>query len=135
MPGTDPRHQSVTDTGLVHPPGSIIRFNVNVNADNEGVVLRRRLDQETFEQQAQVLVDGVPAGVWMTPPNTSASGATATYDTSKRWADSDFPIAGSLTTGKSQLSIELQVLKPAFVPSGLADGWTDFDYTVFSVGS
>ncbi|HEY1831912.1 MAG TPA: DUF2961 domain-containing protein [Acidimicrobiales bacterium] len=132
-PGTDPRHQSVTDTGLVHPPGSIIRFNVKINADNEGVVLRRQLDQATFEQQAQVFVDGVPAGVWMTPANTSASGATAKYDTYKRWADSDFPIAGSLTKGRSQLSIELQVLKPVFVPPGLADGWTDFRYTVFSL--
>ncbi len=131
--GTDPRHQSVTDTGLVHPPGSTIRFNVRINADNDGVVLRRRLDQATFAQQAQVLVDGVPAGIWMTPANTSASGTPAKYDTSKRWADSDFPIAGSLTSGKSQLSIELQVLKPAFVPPGLPDGWTDFDYTVFSI--
>ena len=132
-PGTDPRHQSVTDSGLTHPPGSVIRFNVKIDANNDGVVLRRRLDQATFEQQAAVFVDGVPAGIWMTAPNTSASGSTAKYDTSKRWADSDFPIAASLTRGKSQLSIELQVLKPSFVPGGLADGWTDFRYTAFSI--
>ncbi len=106
---------------------------MHIDSNNDGVVLRRRLDQATFEQQAQVLVDGVPAGTWMTPANTSASGATAKYDTTKRWADSDFQIAGSLTKGKSQLSIELEVLKPAFVPAGLADGWTDFRYTVFSI--
>lgn len=133
LPRTDPRKQSVTDTGLTHPPGSTIRFNVQIDSNNDGVVLRRRLDQATFEQQAQVLVDGVPAGVWRTPANTSASGGSAKYDTTKRWADSDFPIAGSLTKGKSQLSIELQVLTPTFVPAGLADGWTDFRYTVFSV--
>jgi hypothetical protein len=132
-PGTDPEHQSITDSGLDHPPGSIIRFNVKINPDNDGVVIRRRLDQATFEQQAQVLVDGVPAGIWLTPANTSASGSPAIYDTYKRWADSDFPIAANLTKGKSQLSIELEVLKPTFVPSGLADGWTDFRYTVFSL--
>jgi hypothetical protein len=130
---TDPRKQSLTDTGLTHPPGSTIRFNVQIDSNNDGVVLRRRLDQEIFAQQAQVLVDGVPAGIWMTPANTSASGGSAKYDTTKRWADSDFPIAGSLTKGKSQLSIELEVLPPAFVPAGLAAGWTDFRYTVFSV--
>jgi hypothetical protein len=79
------------------------------------------------------LVDGVPAGIWMTQPNTSATGSPAKYDTAKRWADSDFPIAAGLTQGKSQLSIELQVLQPAFVPSGLNGGWTDFRYTVFSL--
>jgi hypothetical protein len=131
--GLDPRHQAVTDSGLDHGSGSAIRFNVAVNPDNDGVVLRRRLDQGIFEQQAEVYVDGVPAGLWMSPANTSASGSPAKYDTSKRWADSDFPIAAELTEGKSQLSIELVVQKPPFVPTGLPSGWTDFRYIAFSL--
>jgi hypothetical protein len=131
--GTDPRGQSVTASGQAHRPGSTIRFTVRVDPDNDGVVLRRLLDQATFEQQALVLVDGSLAGVWMTPANTSASGSKATYHTYKRWADSDYAIPSGLTQGRSQLSIELLVLTPPFVPPGLAYGWTDFRYTVFSI--
>jgi hypothetical protein len=133
LPGTDPRGEAVTQSGLTHRPGSIIRFTIEVDPDNNGIVLRRRLDQATFEQQAQILVDGMPAGTWMTPANTSASGAKAKYATDKRWADSDFPIPADLSRGKSRLSIELKVLAPPYVPPGLPDGWTDFRYTVFSV--
>jgi hypothetical protein len=131
--GTDPMGESVTDSGLTHPSGSTIKFNLRINPSNYGVVLRRRLDQATFQQQAQVLVDGTSAGTWMTPANTSASGSTASYDTYKRWADSDFALPASLTAGRSDLSIELRVLAPESVPQGLQGGWTDFRYSAYSI--
>jgi hypothetical protein len=131
--GTDPMGESVTDSGLTHPPGATIKFNLRINPSNHGVLLRRRLDQATFRQQAQVLVDGASVGTWMTPANTSANGSTASYNTYKRWADSDFAVPAGLTEGKSRLSIELRVLAPDFVPQGLPDGWTDFRYSAYSI--
>jgi hypothetical protein len=131
--GTDPMGESTTDSGLTHPAGSAILFKVRINPNNFGVVLRRRLDQATFQQQAQVLVDGASAGTWMTPANTSATGSTASYNTYKRWADTDFALPARLTEGKSHLSIELRVLTPDFVPQGLQDGWTDFRYSAYSI--
>ncbi len=152
-PGTDPRRQSVTDSGFTHPPGSTISLHVRIDPHNNGVLLRRRLDQATFQQQAKVLVDGTPAGIWFTPAATADTYSVG-FDIWKRWADSDFAIPARLTAGKSRLSIELQVLTPSFVPSGkwnaawgpdpayvataygdgpLPDGWTDFRYTVFSI--
>src|SRR6185503_9016780 len=72
--------EAATDDGRKHAPGATIRFAVTVDPANEGVVLRRRLDQQTFGQAADVSVDGAPAGVWL----------TAGANELKRWADADF---------------------------------------------
>jgi hypothetical protein len=141
-PAGDPMGESVTDDGRYHPPGSTIEFQVQVDSENAGVILRRRLDQLTFSQRALVLVDGVSAGVWSTP----------TVNDAKRWADSDFALPASLCQGKGALSITLVVLgpiRPPLVAGGLPDeatapnlpslnlpldqGWSDFRYEVFSL--
>ena len=113
----------MTDAGLAHPPGATIQFAVKTSPDNHGVILRRRLDQATFGQRAEVLVNGASAGIWLTPGD----------NTSKRWVDSDFTIPASLTAGKSRLAIELRVLPSDGVPQGIAEGWTDFRYLVYSI--
>ncbi len=135
--------EAVSDRGRHHPPGAKIRFLIAVDPANEGVLLRRRLDQAVFSQTAAVSVDGSPAGVWM----------TAGANEMKRWADADLLLPPSLTAGKSAVSVELVVLEPErlplvvpVVPETLASvvlpainlaapssGWTDFRYEAFSI--
>ena len=111
--GTDPNGESLTAAGLTHPAGSTLRFTVALDPANRGAILRRLLDQGTFGQRAEVLVDGRPAGVWLTPGDNQ----------SKRWAESDFALPAMLTRGKDRVAIELHVLT----------AWTDFRYVALSV--
>ncbi len=121
-PGTDPMGESMTEIGRTHRVGATIRFTMTLDPANHGVILRRLLDQGTFGQRAEVLVDGEPAGIWFTP------GANP----SKRWAESDFALPASLTRGKCRVLIELHVLPPIDPPSGVPTGWTDFRYVALS---
>ena len=105
--------QSSTSTGRSHKGSSF--FVLQVNPGNQGVVLRRLLDQATSSQRAQVLVDGVAVGDWLT------AGGNAWH----AWREDDFVIPASATSGKSSLSIEIR-----FVSS--ADDWNEFQYETFS---
>lgn len=140
-PGTDPMGEAIVDDGRYHSSGSTIRFHMSVEPDNDGIVLRRRLDQAVFSQRALVSVDGAEVGVWSTP----------WINDSKRWADSDFAIPAPLTNGRRTLEVELRVLDPVVAPGaagGVPDqptqvslpsanvalsGWTDFRYDAYAV--
>src|SRR5204862_8034882 len=65
--GIDPMGESVTGSGLSHPVGSTIDFELAVDPRNQGVVLRRLLDQGTFGQRAELLVAGTDVGTWLSP--------------------------------------------------------------------
>lgn len=121
--GTDPRGESVTATGLLHPVGTRIRFSVRLDPSNRGAVLRGLLDQGVFGQRAAVRVDGHPAGIWFIPGSNSI----------KRWTESDFTLPGRLTRGKSRIRIALRVLPAVEPPPGATVGWSDFRYTAFSL--
>jgi len=122
-PGTDPLHESITDSGRRHRPGAVIKFRLRIDPDNEGVVLRRRLDQATYGQRAAVYANGIALGIWLTPGS----------NTRKRWADSDFWLPSTVTAGRRQVAVELRVLKPDDTLPGTGKGWTDFLYTAFSI--
>jgi len=121
--GTDPQGESVTATGLLHPVGTRIHFDLRLDRSNRGAVLRRLLDQEVFGQRAAVRVDGRPAGIWFTRGSNAI----------KRWAESDFALPARLTRGKSRVRIGLRVLAPVDPPTGATVGWSDFRYTAFSL--
>jgi hypothetical protein len=121
--GQDPMHESVPGTAFSHPVGSLITFDIRVGVRNDGVIVRRRLDQATYGQRADVLVDGHPAGSWFTP------GA----NTSKRWADSDFYLPARLTNGRRRLNIGLRILPSRGAPSGAPTGWTDSRYQALTI--
>ncbi len=105
--------QSTTSTGRSHQGSSF--FVLQVDPANQGVVLRRLLDQATVNQRAQVIVDGTAVGDWLTP------GGNAWHV----WREEDFPIPASATAGKSSLSIEIR-----FVSSNT--DWTEFEYEALS---
>ncbi len=86
-------------TGREHDSGDI-EFELAVDPDNRGVLLRRRIDQGRGRQMAEVFVDGEAAGLW--------------YDANRndvhRWHDSDFLLPPALTAGKSALRVTLRVV-------------------------
>jgi hypothetical protein len=105
----------VRDRGRTHSGGEIA-FTVAADPKNEGVRLRRRLDQSIGRQSADVYVDGQFAGTW--------------YDADQnpflRWSDSEFDLPPDLTRGKTALNLRLVVNKdPGY------GAFTDYRYEVF----
>ncbi|HEY3285023.1 MAG TPA: DUF2961 domain-containing protein [Armatimonadota bacterium] len=109
-------HNIVRDSGRSHRGGEI-RFTVAVRPENGGVRLRRRLDQKSPRQSAEVFVNGGHAGTWY----------HADENPYLRWYDSDFDIAPQLTQGKRKLDILLVVSSE----EGRGE-FTDFRYEVFT---
>ena len=103
----------VTDSGRIFKGES--RFRVSIHPENEGVVLRRRYDQFHPCQQAKVLVDGVEVGTWYTPESSQTH----------RWAEDDFVLPRSCTSGRESIEIRIRSEGDAH--------WTEFYYRVFSI--
>ncbi len=106
----------VRDSGRSHAGGEI-NFTVAIDPRNEGVHLRRRLDQAGPRQAAEVFVDGRPAGTWYHSDRNEFL----------RWFDSDFDLPADLTRGKSVLKIRITVKQG----QGYGD-YTDFRYEVLT---
>lgn len=102
-------------SGYEHTDGEV-SFRLAVDPENEGVLLRRRIDQLHGQQKAQVLVDGQPAGIWY----------DANTNPVHRWHDSDFLVPPGLCVGKSYLDITLKI--EACGPGG----FTDFGIQAYS---
>ena len=77
--------------------------------------LRRLADIALGRQSAAVLVDGRPAGTWYTPD----------VNPILRWAELDFEIPASLTSGRDALEITLDA-------SDSPTPWTAYGYTALS---
>jgi hypothetical protein len=108
------RTTNVTSTGRAHRGSSA--FVVKIKPSNQGVLLRRLLDQTTGNQRARVLVDGSAAGEWL----------TAGSNPMHAWREDDFAVPATLTAGKSELAVEIQLES--------SDGdWTEFQYAALSV--
>ena len=104
----------VRDRGRTHAGGEIV-FSAAVEPNNDGVRLRRRLDQSVGRQAADVYVDGQFAGTWYHPDQ----------NTFLRWYDSEFDLPADLTRGKAALNVRLVVKKDqGFGP------FNDFQYEV-----
>jgi len=83
--------------GLVRAAGAAITFDVAIDPDNQGILLRRTSDQTTGYQAAVVAIDGVPVGYWLQPRSNN----------SHRWLDDTFLVPGSLTAGKVLITVTL----------------------------
>ncbi|MCX6561602.1 MAG: DUF2961 domain-containing protein [Candidatus Aminicenantes bacterium] len=116
FPEGEDHETSMSTTGRYHDGGEI-RFQVALDPENQGVKIRRRIDQKSLRQKALVYVDGAYAGCW--------------YDgyenESLRWADSDFEISPALTRGKTVLNLRLVVQR-----TNGEGPFSDFGYEVFS---
>ena len=74
------------------------KFTMRIAADNQGVDLRRRLDQGIPNQSANVYVDGRLVGTWL----------TAGSHPYHRWADSDFIIPAGYTRNRTSIDVKIQ---------------------------
>jgi D-arabinan exo alpha-(1,3)/(1,5)-arabinofuranosidase (non-reducing end) len=102
-----------SDRGMAVSGQSV--FIIAVDPSNEGVVLRRRFDLFSPAQRARVLVDGTEVGVWYHADSSQT----------KRFAEDDFVLPPSATTGKSSLEITLLVESEA--------PWTELHYEAYSI--
>jgi hypothetical protein len=95
-------------------------FTVKIDTGNQGVMLRRRSDQNTGRQRARVYVDGVPV--------TERSWYFADRNTIKRWLDDEFVIPASYTHGKNSITIRIEPQE-----SGGIKTWNQYYFWVFSL--
>ncbi|UCD75640.1 MAG: DUF2961 domain-containing protein [Phycisphaerales bacterium] len=93
-----------------------ITFTVAIDPDNGGVRLRRRLDQGSSRQAADVYVNGEYVGRWY----------HGNHNEHLRWSDSDFDIHSRHTREKGLLQVKLVV-----DTEGGGGPFTDFRYEVF----
>ncbi|MFH1999505.1 MAG: DUF2961 domain-containing protein [Planctomycetota bacterium] len=107
---------TIKDHGRRHAEGTI-SFNVAIDPGNQGVRLRRRLDQAVSRQKAVVFIYGKPVGTWYDPDQNEYL----------RWYESDFDIHQSFTQGREKLEVKLEICT--------GDGcgvFTDYRYEAFS---
>lgn len=101
--------------GRYHTGGEI-RFKVAVDSANDGVKLRRLIDQKNARQRALVYIDGEFTGCWY-------NGYANEY---LRWFETDFEIHPRFTRGKKSLDVKLEVKT-----DGGEDPFSDFTYKVY----
>jgi YVTN family beta-propeller protein len=102
------------DDGRAHRGSS--QFQLAIDPSNDGVLLRRKLDQGIANQQAMVFVDGQPVGIWY----------TAGGNPYHRWRDDDFLIPAAYTRGKRAITIRIADASPDIA-------WTEFQYAAYSI--
>jgi hypothetical protein len=96
--------------------GGEITFRVGIDPNNDGVRLRRRLDQGSPRQGVDVYVGGTYAGRWY----------DGYHNQHLRWYDSDFDLHPDHTRARDALAIRLVVLR-----DDEQGRFTDFRYWVY----
>ncbi|ANY71427.1 hypothetical protein BBD41_01885 [Paenibacillus ihbetae] len=114
----DHDNKLVRDTG--HETEGFSEFTVSIRPENRGVRLRRRSDQITGRQRANVYVDGIPV--------TEKCWYYADRNPYKRWLEDEFDIPASYTEGKKDLRIKLE-----YVQAGETRAWNEFYYWVYTI--
>ena len=120
-------NELITDEGRWTDKGSV--FTVKINPDNDGVRLRKRINQTAYHQELDVLVDGILAGTWF----EQGANYVLNYDMRKykqlvtdyyakqqqevpswqngampsKFRDTEFEIPAALTRGKQQLKLQM----------------------------
>jgi hypothetical protein len=107
---------ALRSTGRIHEEGEIT-FRVSIRPDNDGIRLRRRMDQAAVGRDARVFIDGRPVGVWR----------RGYENPHLRWYDTDFDISSEFTRGRDRLDVRL-VLEAG---PGAAK-FTDFGWRIYS---
>lgn len=95
-------------------------FTVRINPDNDGVRLRKRINQLVYHQAVEVLVGDQPAGVWfeqgsqyqvLQEKQMKVPGYRSDWKhINKRFRDTEFEIPASLTQGRSSLKLRLKTI-------------------------
>ena len=124
----------------------VTSFRVSVAPDNDGVRIRKRMNQTTYHQEIRVTVDGKDAGIWFEkgsqyrvfreeslglPPRAGYDPDWHGID--KRFRDTEFEIPASLTRDKSSITLTMTTVnsRSAIVPkdTGLTN---EYYYWIYS---
>ncbi len=140
-----------TDTG--RRTAGVTEFNVTVDRDNVGVMLRRTFDYQWPDQRAEVLVgedrEGAgfeSAGYWYTagsnqcvysnPPTETGLGQRTIQTSNRRWRQDEFLVPRRLTENRTRVRIRIRhaPVDHRLVPDGPARerAWSEFRYDVYS---
>jgi len=133
-----------TDRGRTTKTSS--EFTLRIDPQNLGVMLRRKLDYSFPNQQAEVFVDGAPAGIWylagsntcvFSSPRDELGRTQHVVQTSnRRFRDDEFLIPLELTKGKRSIRVRVRFtpvsipLYPGYPLPELA--WSEMRYTAYS---
>lgn len=111
--GTDDARPVV---GLIRASQAASTFDIRIDPNNRGVLLRRTSDQFNGFQSVDVTTDGIPAGNWLQTRSNNFH----------RWLDDTYLIPPSLTAGKTHVTVTL-------TPTADSPPWTASRYHVDSV--
>lgn len=125
---------------------------MQLNSDNQGVLLRRKLDYKFANQRAEVSVEDeatkkwLPAGIWYlagsntcvySNPKDELSATQHIVQTSnRRFRDDEFLIPRKLTAGRKSIRIRIlytPVNRPLYPRYLVGErGWSEIKYTAYS---
>ncbi|HZG76207.1 MAG TPA: DUF2961 domain-containing protein [Paenibacillus sp.] len=108
----------VRDTG--HETEGWSEFIATIHPENAGVRLRRRSDQMTGRQRANVYVDGTLV--------RERSWYVADRNPYKRWLEDEFVIPAAYTAGKREITVRLE-----YAQDGETRTWNEFYYWVYAL--
>jgi hypothetical protein len=142
----------MTDDGRWTDEGSA--FTVRINPDNDGVRLRKRINQTAYHQEVDVFVDGVSAGIWFEQGGNYVLNYDHApykellrnyYDQKKeevpswqngtmpaKFRDTEFEIPAALTTGKEKLNIKMVTRDSLAVNPSDAKLTNEYYYWIYS---
>jgi hypothetical protein len=148
-------YPAVMDKGRVTKTGS--EFTLNIDPNNLGVMLRRKLDYAFPNQRAEIFVSDAesrrpnwkPAGIWYLagsntcvfsyPPgrgNELGAARHVVQTSNRRFRDDEFLIPLDLTKGRSTIRVRVKftpVRIPLFPGYPLPElGWSEMRYTAYS---
>jgi len=117
-------------------------FRVKIDPDNDGVRLRKRINQIAYHQAVEVSVDGKSVGVWFEQGSQyqlfrekePKPGYVPDWNKiDKRFRDTEFEIPESFTSGKSSIALKMKTLGAHAVLSSEDEGMTnEYYYWIFS---
>jgi hypothetical protein len=97
------------------------RFSAQLEPNNVGAFLRRTLDTTIRDQEADVFIDGVFAGRWLT---AGGFNAVDTHGNARIWRDDEFPLPATLTRGKRTIRVSIVPLP--------GTSWTAARYSLYT---
>ena len=145
-------NELITDEGRWTDKGS--SFTVKISPDNDGVRLRRRINQMAYHQEADVYVDGTLAGTWF----EQGANIVLNYDHQgyrdlvkkyfsqknqevpiwqngtmpSKFRDTEFEIPAALTKGKKKLAVKLVAKGSLGVNSADSGLINEYYYWIYS---
>ncbi|KAA9034355.1 DUF2961 domain-containing protein [Ginsengibacter hankyongi] len=117
-------------------------FTIHINPKNDGVRIRKRINQTSYHQRVKVFVDNKFAGNWFEQGANYYLNKRLYYNDSlpdwqkgnitAKFRDTEFEIPGSFTKGKSQLKIRTETVGSLSVDPAKSGLTNEYYYWIYS---